>query len=73
MEQMPLNSKFDFFAGRFRLPRSIWMHSYSALPKSLRHHPQVPEHKHGEDLRLVYLQSTVANAGVTKLATVKIA
>ena len=38
------------------------------LHKSLPHHPQVREHKQGEELRRVLGQASVANFGVTKLA-----
>ncbi len=68
MKLAPLASKSDLFAGRFRAHGGIWMHSYSGLHKPLPHHPQVREHKQGEELHCVLCQASVANFGVTKLA-----
>ena len=67
MKHPPLVSKSDAFAGRFRPPGGIWTHLYSDTHKSLPPPPQVREHKEGEKLRRVFLQSTVANLGLTKL------
>ena len=68
MKQTPLAPKSDTFAGHLRPPGSIWTHSYSGTRKSPPHHPQVREHKHGEELRRVLLNSAIAHLGVTKLA-----
>ena len=68
MKQTNLASKSELVAGRFRPPGSIWTHSYSGLHKAPPHHPPVREHKQGEGLRRVVLQSTVAKLGMTKLA-----